>query len=582
MRYRREWWHRIRLLFFVFLLAGLIIIGRLFYIQIVQAAELKGKANDAHHHTVSLIQRGQILDRHGMPLAQDSILYDLYSHPQFYGDCDPKAMAEAMAPVLNIPESFLSERLLQRRKTTIRLANNVSKATKDQLEAIRIQSVKGKSTPLKGLDFARKTVRQYPQGALAAHVLGYVNQDARYSSGVEAVYEKILGEKQKNRRSFMLDGKAQPIDLKGDNVTSLIMFPKAEDVTLTLDTRLQFVAEKALIKGVKRSGAKRGAVIVLEPKTGEVLAYAVAPSYNPEAYFKAKPSVLKNWSLTDVYPPGSTMKILTVASGLETGVIEPHSKILDTGRMTVGGWPIENYDYYKHPYPGNISLSYLFEHSSNIASAKISMMMNPKLQHQLLKGFGFGEPTGIDLKGESAGILSQYKKWEKSTQASLGYGYGIAATPLQMAAAINAVANQGVWVQPHVLKNPELNVTSHRVISPEVAQQTAKLLAQSIQNAKHSTVRIKGVPVAGKTGTSRKPNENGAGYSKDIFTSFAGFYPADKPKLTVFVVVDSPTMFDSWGSTVAGPIFKEIAGETLDYFHLRPKVAISNVGEKPA
>lgn len=578
MLYRRQWWHRIRMLFFLLLLMGAVMIGRLFYLQLVEAGDLKDKASHSRQHAVSLVQRGQIQDRHGVPLAQDGILYDLYAHPAFYGDCDPADMAAALAPALGVPEKELSEKLHQQRKRTIRLANNLTKEQKDTLSRIKIRSVKDKMTRIKGLDFSRKTVRQYPQGELASHVLGYVNQDARYSSGVEAAYEYVLGETRHVPKGPVLDGNAQPIDLKEQQVTSLVMFPKAEDVTLTLDARLQFVAEKALTEGIKRAGAKRGAVIMMEPSTGDILAYAVAPSYNPEQYFKTDPSILKNWSLTDVYPPGSTMKILTVASGLETGVIEKESKILDTGRMTIGGWPIENYDYYKHPYPGNISLAYLLEHSSNIASAKISMLMAPKQQHQLLSDFGFGQPTGIDLKGESSGILPDYQQWDKSTQASLGYGYGVAATPLQMVSAINVIANQGVWVQPHVVKQPAPKVNSHRVVSAQVAQQTGELLYQSIQNAKTSTVRIKGVAIAGKTGTSRKPNANGKGYSKDIFTSFAGFYPVGNPKLTVFVVVDSPTMYESWGSTVAGPIFKQIAEETLDYLNLRPKAPVAEGG----
>lgn len=561
---------------------GLMMMGRLFYLQILQASDLKEKAKQSHRYSVSLVQRGQIKDRNSRPLAQDGILYDLYVHPRFYGQSDTGAMAAAMAPVLAIPEEKLVELLNQRRKSTIRLANNLTKETMDRLEKIKIRNLKGKLARMEGLDFARKTIRQYPQGDLAAHVLGYVNQDARYSSGIELAYDSILGDMAHAKMGgAMLDGRAHQIDLNEQPVASMVMVPKADDVTLTIDTRLQFIAEKALKKGVERSGGQRGAVIMMTPQTGEVLAYAVYPSYNPEQYFKVEPTILKNWSMTDVYPPGSTMKILTVANGLEAGVIKPDSTVLDTGRMRVGGWPIENYDYYRHPYPGPIDLVYLFEHSSNIGSARISMMMSKKQQYQLLTGFGFGQKTGIELPGESSGILPKPSTWEKSSQASMGYGYGVAATPLQMAAAVNAIANKGVWVQPHVVQKDKTQVKEHRVVSESVAEATADLLTRSIQHAKTSSVRLPGILVAGKTGTSRKPNASGGGYSKDIFTSFAGFYPAKNPKVLVFVVVDSPSMYDAWGSTVAGPIFKQIAEESLDYLDLRPKTAVKKENSEP-
>jgi len=290
--------------------------------------------------------------------------------------------------------------------------------------------------------------------------------------------------------------------------------------------------------------------------------------------------------MTDVYPPGSTFKILTVACGLESGVINEDSRIQDTGRMKIGGWTITNYDYAKRGAPGMIDLVYLLMHSSNIGSAKISMMIPQKTHASLLRAFGIGQKTGIDLPGESAGIFDDRSHWGPSTHASLGYGYGLASTPLQMASAVAAIANSGVWTTPHVLRS-EKNVLRRRVLSPQTAAVTTRLLAQSINDNKTASVRLEGISVAGKTGTSRKPSANGRGYSNELYTSFIGYFPAERPQVLVAVVIDSPHMAESWGSTVAGPIFKAIATETVSYLGLKPvtiasTAAPATVSGKPA
>jgi cell division protein FtsI (penicillin-binding protein 3) len=234
--------------------------------------------------------------------------------------------------------------------------------------------------------------------------------------------------------------------------------------------------------------------------------------------------------------------------------------------MKIGGWTIQNYDYGKHGAPGMIDLIYLLIHSSNIASAKISLMMPIQAHYDILKRVGIGSKTGIDLPGESAGIILPPKDWDVSTHASIGYGYGMAATPVQMASAVAAIANGGIWNSPHVMKGSP--VTHRRIFSEKTCATMRELLTRSIKEAKTSTVRLEGVDVAGKTGTSRKPNPNGRGYSPNIFTSFVGFFPAENPKVLMMVVVDSPHMAEAWGSTVAGPIFKNIADETVSYLGL--------------
>ncbi|MFN8614453.1 MAG: penicillin-binding protein 2 [Vampirovibrionales bacterium] len=551
----------------------LVLILRLAYLQIIMGPELHRKASASRSHAISLYHRGTIVDRHGLVMAQDQVLYDAFAHPDYFGKATPTQIAKAIAPVLNVPLPRLIESM-NRPLSTIRLGSNLSRETVLALKALKIM-VNDKEQPIGGLDFPKKTVRQYPQGELAAHVLGYVNDDAGVSSGVEYAQRDILKKSPLQGRLPLLDGHGQLMNIETFKAPEVVSLPKSEDVSLTIDARLQFAAEKALAEGLKKSKAKQGTVIMLKPKTGEVLAFAVNPTYTPENYYRYNYEQLKNWALSDVYPPGSTMKILTLAMGLESGVIQPDSKVLDTGRMKIEDWTIQNYDYHKRPHPGMIDLVYLLEHSSNIGSAKIAMMIPRQQHYELMKRFGFGQPTGMDLPGESAGLLPHYRTWSRSGHASLGYGYGLASTPLQMAAAVASIANGGVWVQPHVASIRTRQPIRRRVLSEQTASDLTHLLTQAIARPKVSSVRVPGVHIAGKTGTSRKPSANGKGYSNDLYTSFVGFYPAEKPEVLVFVVVDSPRMAESWGSTVAGPIFKQIVTETMDYMGIKPMIVKS-------
>ncbi len=561
---------------------ALVIIGKLFYIQLIDAAHLKKKAQLSRNQALTLFNRGRILDRSGMVLAQDTILYDLFIHPRYFFKIKPDQIAAALAPVLNVDEKELLHKL-SAPYTTIGIQKNLTKDMVDRIAKLRTPVIAQdektrklildkagrpvvRNVPLPGLDFAKKNVRNYPQGNLAAHVLGYVNDEAEVSSGVESSAARILKKKPSDLSGTYLDGRGNLVDLAKLDPKHIVTLPKAQDVRLTIDARLQYVAERELAAGLAKSHAKRGTVIMMNPHTGELLAFAVLPTYQPDQFYKADAESLKNWAITDVYPPGSTFKILTVASGLETGVINRNSRILDTGRMKIGGWMIQNYDYGKHGAPGNIDLIYLLMHSSNIASAKISLMMPVQQHYDILKRIGIGSKTGIDIPGESAGIILNPSAWDESTHGSIGYGYGMAATPMQMASAVAAIANGGIWNSPHVMKGSP--VTHRRIFTPKTCAIMTELLTRSIKEAKTSTVRLEGIDVAGKTGTSRKPNPNGRGYSPNVFTSFVGFFPAQNPKVLMMVVVDSPQMAEAWGSTVAGPIFKNIADETVSYLGL--------------
>jgi cell division protein FtsI (penicillin-binding protein 3) len=589
------WWraalriNRLSMVYGVCLLIVGLLIGRLFWLQVIASPELKLKAQRSRNHSLVHHNRGRILDRHGTVLAQDNVLYDLYAHPRYYRHCSAETLAKALAPILNVPSGQLYTKLSDP-SPTITLAKNLNKDTREAIDALRVQVPKiDKKTKrplldangqpkldtlaLSGLDFVKKRVRNYPQGQLAAHVLGYVNDEADLAYGVEETAKVDLKKSPDGQTATILDGKGNAVRPEDVDPASVVNTPETEDVVLTLDSQLQYICEKALIEGVAKTKASRGTAIMINPTSGEILAYAVSPSYSPETYFNYPLSVFKNWTLTDVYPPGSTIKILTVAMVLDNKTVTPDVRIHDTGKMQLGGYTISNYDYGKHGAPGNISLEYLLMHSSNVGSAKLAMMMPPEKHRAYMQLLGFGQPTGVDLPGESKGILLDLAEWTKPTQGNIGYGYSVASTPLQMVAAVGTLANQGVWITPHVMKNNR-KVITRRVFSPVTSRQMTDILVRSIQENKESTVKLDGVPIAGKTGTSRKPEANG-GYSNELFTSFIGYYPANQPKALVMVVVDNPKMAESWGSTVAGPIFKQIADASLPILGIKRQLDVS-------
>ena len=317
----------------------------------------------------------------------------------------------------------------------------------------------------------------------------------------------------------------------------------------------------------------RGAVIVMNPKNGEILAYAVYPFFDPNKFKDATFLQTKNWTLTDVFPPGSTFKAITVASAMEAGKINRFTKVNDTGKIKVGWWTIENYDYRKHPRPGLIDLVYLFEHSSNVGSVLVAQKMSSQEFYDMLRKFGFGEKTGIDLPGESVGLLKPASKWDASDHATMSYGYGTSVTAIQMVSAMSALANNGVRVTPHVIKySPEeaaVRIKKTQVMSAENAKIVTDLLMTSVNRG--STLLKEGnYNIAAKTGTSRKPKENGGGYTNKLYTSAIGYLPAKDPQVLIYVIVDSAQGYEIWGNTVAVPIFREIANQVTRIMNLTP------------
>ncbi len=542
-----------------FIVFAVLLVIYLFIIQIIDVDKYRAKARNQRINR-SFVMRGDIYDRNGIKLATDKVYSDVYAHPNNY-DSSPEDLAERLAPILKMSYSELLNSL-KKPGPVITIKKDIDKNTAKELAQLHLREI----------SMGKKNTRTYPQGNLAAHVLGYYNFDADIANGVEyTAKDKLEHVEHTVRYQRTRDGKII-YDFMTDPVATTTN-PKGQDITLTIDAAIQHVCEKELQKMIDEKEALRGTVIVMNPKNGEILAYAVYPTYDPNNYRRASDLQIKNWTLTDVFPPGSTFKIITVASAIELGKINEHTQILDTGKTSIGKWEIKNYDYNVHPYPGMISLEYLFEHSSNIGSINVAKTMTSKEFYDILKKFGFGQRSGIDLPGESAGLLPAWHKWDKGIHATMAYGYGTSVSAMQMVSAVAALANNGVRITPHVIKYPqeEYDQKIHytQVVSPETAKTVTKLLAASVNNGK-SVIKMDKYNIAAKTGTSNKPKEGGSGYTGMSYTSTIGYLPATDPQVVIYVMIDSAKVGAIWGNTVAGPVFHEVAEQTARILNLKP------------
>ncbi len=555
----REFDKRIGCLRLIFVVIISLLITHLFIIQILDVKKFRNKAKN--QRTSKLIAlRGDIVDRNNMKLAGDKISYDIFAIKKDF-DHEPRELAEILSPHLGIPVDKLTKKLSSKNKVIL-LKKDVDRKTSNAIMKLGLREI---SRDL-------KNKRVYPQETLASHVLGFYNPNADIAAGIEQTAKDRLEYVDKNLR-YEKSRRGDIIYGIGTDPAKLSELLKGSTLQLTLNSAVQHVCEKALAKMVIKSRAKRGAVIVMEPSTGDILALAIYPFYNPNQYSKYSMTQMKNWAITDIYPPGSTFKILTLASGLINKKINKNTKVLDTGKVDIGDWHITNSDYKKNPYPGLIDLVYLLKHSSNVGAIRVALMMSDEEFYNTLRSFNIGQKTGLDLPGESSGLLPSpdEKKWGLAKKASMGYGYGASATAIQMTAAVNAIANKGVWVTPHVIKytpeEAEQKVAKRRVMEEADAKTLTDLLVKAIDGGKS---KIDGYSLAAKTGTSRRYDDNKNSFTKYYYTSMIGFLPASNPKVTIYVVIDSAQGENIYGSTVAGPVFREIALDLIKVLNINP------------
>jgi cell division protein FtsI (penicillin-binding protein 3) len=544
-----------------FLLAGFaVVLYRLFDLQVLQAAELTAKADRQHRKTVTIEgARGGVYDRHGKVLAMNVEVPSVFGVPTSLDD--PGTIARDLAQVLPVRALDLEKKLRQER-SFVWLARKLDPEQGRRVEAL---SLGGIGTIMEGRRF-------YPKGPLLGHVLGFSGVDGQGLEGLELRYEQILhGEK----RLVVMERDALGRTVFPKGLTEQGPAP-GHAITLTIDEVIQYIAEKELDEMVMGTRARGGVVIVMEPRTGQILAWSVSPRFDPNAAGELPPDRWRNRALTDAYEPGSTMKVFVAAAALEERIMEPDSMLFAEN----GVYHVANTVIHDHEKMGMITFSQMIQRSSNIGAAKTGMALGPERLYRYLRGFGFGERTEIDLPGEMPGLLKEPRHWGKRSLASISMGQEIGVTPLQLLTAMSAIANGGWLMKPYVVSaindgsgNPvavQGSQVRRRPISQETAQTLTAMLEGVVTKGTGTRAAVPGYRVAGKTGTAQKIDPRTGAYSPTLFVgSFVGFVPADDPKLAIVAVIDEPKG-EAWGGSVAAPVFRRVAERSLPYLGIVP------------
>lgn len=540
----------------VLLMAGFAaVLFRLFNLQVLQAAELTAKADRQHRKSVTIEgARGGIQDRHGKVLAMNVDVPSVFGMPTSLDD--PSSVARDLAQVLPVRAVEIEKKLKQDR-SFVWIARKLDPDQGRQIESL---SLSGIGTVMEGRRF-------YPKGPLLAHVLGFAGMDGQGLEGVERRYEPVL------------HGDKQLVVMERDALGRSV-FPKGltergpspgHTVTLTIDEVIQYIAEKELEEMVAATRAKGGIVIVMEPRTGAVLALAVSPRFDPNSVRDLPADRWRNRALTDAYEPGSTMKVFVAAAALEEKIMEPGSMLFGEN----GAFHVANTVIHDHEKMGWITFAQMVQKSSNIGAAKTGMALGQERLYRYLRSFGFGERTEIDLPGEMAGLLREPHVWGKRSLASISMGQEVGVTPLQLVTAMSAIANGGWLMKPYIVSSirdasgqvvaeqgPQVR---RRPISEESAHTMAEILEGVVTKGTGTKAAVPGYRVAGKTGTAQKIDPKTGAYSPTLFVgSFVGFVPVEDPKLTIVAVIDEPHT-EAWGGVVAAPVFRRVAEQALPY-----------------
>lgn len=556
----------------------LAISAKLVYLQVSRHESLVERAQRQQQAAIETAPaRGLLLDRQGRELARsidtNSISFDpveFDSKPLKKNEQEPTASvkteklecaASLLSSVLKLDGKVLFNQMdeaKQKGRRFLWIARRIELEQARQIEAMK----------LPGIRLIKEPKRYYPNGSLAAHVLGFVGLDGVGLAGIEQVYnEKITGEP---GRLFM-----ERDSLGNAYESSEIPAQAGQTLVLTIDQSIQYHAEAALTSAITQSNAKSGTAIVLDPKTGEILALANAPTFDPNDVGAATPAARSNWALQNIYEPGSTFKIVAFSAAIEKGLAKPDDHIdCQMGSITVAKRVVRDH----HPF-GDLTITDALAKSSNVAAIKLGIRVGDPTMYEYIKSFGFGSRTGVELPGETAGLLRPVSRWQASSIGSIAIGQEIGVTPLQMAGAFGALANDGVRVAPHLVREIRnaAGATTYRstperrpVISRETAGALRGMLEGVTLNGTAKKAQLDGYTAAGKTGTAQKIDPVTKTYSTTKHVaSFVGFAPVNNPAVVIVVVVDEPSGAYH-GGDVAAPIFREIAERILPEMGVMP------------
>lgn len=546
--------------------------ARLVYLQVSRHDKLVERARQQQQDAVDTMpQRGALLDRQERELAHSVDTISFFVAPDEVGDnASLQCLVDALSNSLSLNRKSLAiqiQRAQAAHKRFLWIARRV--------EAGQAQALLGSNLP--GLHYENEAKRYYPNGSLAAHVLGYVGIDGIGLGGVERTYnEKVSGAPGK-----LIVEK----DSAGRAYESLEIPAKSgQTIVLTIDQSIQYKTEQALSDAVARAHAKSGTAIVLDPHSGEILALANAPTFDPNNVGSAKAEARRNWALENIYEPGSTFKIIAFSAAIEKGLAKPEDRIdCQMGSITVAGRLVHDH----HPF-GTLTIAEALAKSSNVAAIKLGLRVGDPTMYEYITRFGFGSKTGVELPGETAGLLRQVSRWQPSSIGSIAIGQEIGVTPLQMVAAFGALANNGLRVAPHLVR--EIRTANgdtlyrarpdeRRVISESTAIVLRGMLEGVTLKGTAKKAQLDGYTAAGKTGTAQKIDPKTRAYSKTKYVaSFVGFAPVGNPAAVIIVVIDEPAG-SYHGGDVAAPVFRAIAEQVLPELGTMPDTQLKGSPE---
>jgi cell division protein FtsI/penicillin-binding protein 2 len=555
-----------------FLAMATAVFGRLIQVQIIQGKSLAAAAAASHTTSISLhASRGVILDRDGRVLVSNVQVFDVFADPALVAASDREQVAGMLAPILQLSPAQIV-RVLNQPNQFDYLVKGVSQDVNDKLQALGLSGIG--TIPSEESIYEPSPV---PGISFAANLLGFVNGSGVGQYGLEGYYNSLLSGVN-GHESTLTDVNGNAIVL-GEQ--QKIAAENGDNLELGLDSQIQYWAELALANGVNSSKSSSGTLMIMDTKTGAIDAWAQYPSYNANDYMPAPIADFRDLAVTQPYEPGSIMKVITFAGGLNHNAFTP-STVIDERQQRIDGFLIHDWDRRSH---GKVTMQWVLDDSLNNGAIDATKMEGDNNFYNNLLAFGIGAPTGIDLAGEVNDPLAPESSWNALKYAEASFGQGLVTTPVEMLAAVNAVANGGVWVQPHVVDavvNPNTGKTTpfvpvtRRVISASAASTLAHMMVGVVNDtgAEGKRAKIPGysMEIAGKTGTAQVALPNGGGYGPNVVASFVGFMPATNPQFTMMVILNNPQVNagNRFGSILAAPIWKQVAEMMIDDWRIEP------------
>lgn len=560
---------RLLLILLSFIICFILLLFKLGFLQLIKASHFKKLADKQHLISIEIpAKRGNIYDRNMRELAVSLNMNSVYAIPREIKN--KGRVAEALSPVLKLDKTFLLERL-SRDKGFIWLKRQV-----DDITAYRVKSQK-----LDYIDMVKEGKRFYPKGKLASHTIGFAGTDNRGLEGLELFFDrylkgrdgqKIINRDAKRREVFHLDFRFIP--------------PRdGNSLVLTLDEMIQYFTERELDRLYKETKCKGASVVVMDPNTGEILALANRPTFELNNVTNYSPDARRNRAITDTFEPGSTFKIVTASAALEENIVGLEEKFFCEN----GEFRIFNHSLNDHVPYGYLKFREVIEKSSNIGTVKVAMRLGQERLYRYAKLYGVGLKTNIELPGEVGGFIRAPKFWSKLSITAIPIGQEVTVTTLQLACAISAIANNGIFMKPLIVKRiidsegetiKEFKITPlRRVISENTALEMKSILWQVVEAGTGQKAKLEGYSSAGKTGTAQKVEPNGTYSHSHFVASFLGFAPVEKPRIAIAVVVDEPRPF-YYGGTVAAPVFQRIANDSLRYLKVEPDKILAGSQQK--